>query len=93
LLPVAYDWQSYTARWTAWTSFVVRDGDCQASASVLEGSVMHSSDPAQELLGPRLTKAEARPLENQAKRHYRAAGRNLARFAADFRRLQGGEAL
>jgi hypothetical protein len=31
-------------------------------------------------------------LENQAKRHYRAAGRNLARFAADLRRLQDGEA-
>jgi hypothetical protein len=46
----------------------------------------------QELLGPRLTKGEARPLENQAKRHYRAAGRNLARFAADLRRLQDGEA-
>jgi hypothetical protein len=45
-----------------------------------------------ELLGPRLTKSEARPLENQAKRHYRAAGRNLARFAADLRRLQDGEA-
>jgi hypothetical protein len=46
----------------------------------------------QELLGPRLTKGEARPLETQAKRHYRAAGRNLARFAADLRRLQDGEA-
>jgi hypothetical protein len=57
---------------------------------------MHPSDPAsdpgQELLGPRLTKGEARPLESQAKRHYRAAGRNLARFAADLRRLQDGEA-
>jgi hypothetical protein len=52
---------------------------------------MTSSEP-QELLGPRLTKGEARPLENQAKRHYRAAGRNLARFAADLRRLQDGEA-
>jgi hypothetical protein len=52
---------------------------------------MTSSEP-QELLGPRLTKGEARPLENQAKRHYRAAGRNLARFAADLRRLQNGEA-
>jgi hypothetical protein len=31
-------------------------------------------------------------LETQAKRHYRAAGRNLARFAADLRRLQDGEA-
>jgi hypothetical protein len=39
-----------------------------------------------------LTKGEARPLEAQAKRHYRAAGRNLARFAADLRRLQDGEA-
>jgi hypothetical protein len=39
-----------------------------------------------------LTKGEARPLENRAKRHYRAAGRNLARFAADLRRLQDGEA-
>jgi hypothetical protein len=39
-----------------------------------------------------LTKGEARPLENQAKRHYRTAGRNLARFAADLRRLQDGEA-
>jgi hypothetical protein len=39
-----------------------------------------------------LTKGEARPLENQAKRHYRAAGRNLARFAADLRRLQDGQA-
>jgi hypothetical protein len=46
----------------------------------------------QEVLGPRLTKGEARPLETQAKRHYRAAGRNLARFAADLRRLQDGEA-
>ncbi len=46
----------------------------------------------QELLGPRLTKGEARPLETQAKRHYRAAGRNLARFAVDLRRLQDGEA-
>jgi hypothetical protein len=46
----------------------------------------------QELLGPRLTKGEARPLETQAKRHYRAAGRNLARFAADLRRLQDGQA-
>jgi hypothetical protein len=57
---------------------------------------MHPSDPAsdpgQELLGPRLTKGEARPLETQAKRHYRAAGRNLARFAVDLRRLQDGEA-
>jgi hypothetical protein len=52
---------------------------------------MNASEP-QELLGPRLTKGEARPLENQAKRHYRAAGRNLARFAADLRRLQDGEA-
>jgi hypothetical protein len=52
---------------------------------------MNPSEP-QELLGPRLTKGEARPLENQAKRHYRAAGRNLARFAADIRRLQDGEA-
>jgi hypothetical protein len=52
---------------------------------------MSPSEP-QELLGPRLTKGEARPLENQAKRHYRAAGRNLARFAADLRRLQDGEA-
>jgi hypothetical protein len=52
---------------------------------------MNDSEP-QELLGPRLTKGEARPLENQAKRHYRAAGRNLARFAADLRRLQDGEA-
>jgi hypothetical protein len=47
---------------------------------------------AGELLGPRLTKGEARPLETQAKRHYRAAGRNLAKFAADLRRLQDGEA-
>jgi hypothetical protein len=46
----------------------------------------------QEILGPRLTKGEARPLETQAKRHYKAAGRNLARFAADLRRLQDGEA-
>jgi hypothetical protein len=46
----------------------------------------------QEVLGPRLTKGEARPLETQAKRHYRAVGRNLARFAADLRRLQDGEA-
>jgi hypothetical protein len=54
---------------------------------------MHASEPvAGELLGPRLTKGEARPLETQAKRHYRAAGRNLARFAADLRRLQDGEA-
>jgi hypothetical protein len=52
---------------------------------------MNASEP-QELLGPRLTKGEARPLENQAKRHYRAAGRNLTRFAADLRRLQDGEA-
>jgi hypothetical protein len=52
---------------------------------------MNPSEP-QQLLGPRLTKSEARPLENQAKRHYRAAGRNLARFAADLRRLQDGEA-
>src|SRR3954447_6357116 len=52
---------------------------------------MTSPEP-QELLGPRLTKSEARPLENQAKRHYRASGRNLARFAADLRRLQDGEA-
>jgi len=52
---------------------------------------MNASEP-QEVLGPRLTKGEARPLENQAKRHYRAAGRNLARFAADLRRLQDGEA-
>ena len=56
-------------------------------------SRMHASDPvAGELLGPRLTKGEARPLETQAKRRYRAAGRNLARFAADLRRLQDGEA-
>jgi hypothetical protein len=52
---------------------------------------MNSSEP-QEVLGPRLTKGEARPLENQAKRHYRAAGRNLAKFAADLRQLQDGEA-
>jgi hypothetical protein len=31
-------------------------------------------------------------LENQAKRHYGPPGRNLARFAADLRRLQAGEA-
>jgi hypothetical protein len=53
---------------------------------------MPASEHDQELLGPRLTKGEARPLETQAKRHYRAAGRNLARFAADLRRLQDGEA-
>jgi hypothetical protein len=52
---------------------------------------MNASEP-QEVLGPRLTKGEARPLENQAKRHYRAAGRNIARFAADLRQLQDGEA-
>jgi hypothetical protein len=52
---------------------------------------MNASEP-QEVLGPRLTKGEARPLENQAKRHYRAAGRNLAKFATDLRRLQDGEA-
>src|SRR3954447_22039026 len=52
---------------------------------------MNASEP-QEVLGPRLTKGEARPLETQAKRHYRAAGKNLARFAADLRRLQDGEA-
>jgi len=52
---------------------------------------MNPSEP-QEVLGARLTKGEARPLENQAKRHYRATGRNLARFAADLRRLQDGEA-
>src|SRR6195952_5569378 len=46
----------------------------------------------QEALGPRLTKGEARPLEPQANPHYRPAGRNLARFAADLRRLQDGEA-
>jgi hypothetical protein len=50
---------------------------------------MHASEPvAGELLDPRLTKGEARPLETQAERHYRAAGRSLARFAADLRRLQ-----
>jgi len=54
--------------------------------------MVQASEPVAELLGPRLTKGEARPLENQAKRHYRAAGRNLARFAADLRRLQDGEA-
>jgi hypothetical protein len=53
---------------------------------------MAEHELATEVLGPRLTKGEARPLENQAKRHYRAAGRNLARFAADLRRLQDGEA-
>src|ERR1700712_1880746 len=53
---------------------------------------MNNPDPAIEVLGPRLTKGEARPLETQAKRHYKAAGRNLARFAADLRRLQDGEA-
>src|ERR671927_1808323 len=53
---------------------------------------MQASELTAEVLGPRLTKGEARPLENQAKRHYRAAGRNLARFAADLRRLQDGEA-
>jgi len=47
---------------------------------------------AGEVLGPPLTKGEARPLENQAKRHFRAAGRNLARFAVDLRRLQDGQA-
>jgi len=31
-------------------------------------------------------------LENQAKHHYRAAGRNLSRFAADLLRLQDGQA-
>ena len=45
-----------------------------------------------DVLGPPLTKGEARPLENQAKRHFRAAGRNLARFAVDLRRLQDGQA-
>jgi hypothetical protein len=53
---------------------------------------MSERDSVAEVLGPRLSKGEARPLENQAKRHYRAAGRNLARFAADLRRLQDGEA-
>jgi len=53
---------------------------------------MQASELTAELLGPRLTKGEARPLENQAERHFRAAGRNLARFAADLRRLQDGEA-
>jgi hypothetical protein len=53
---------------------------------------MQVSELVAELLGPRLTKGEARPLENQAKRHFRAAGRNLARFSADLRRLQDGEA-
>jgi hypothetical protein len=59
---------------------------------------MQASELAVELLGPRLTKGEARPfrgvraVENQAKRHFRAAGRNLARFAAELRRLQDGEA-
>jgi hypothetical protein len=53
---------------------------------------MNTSDTPQDVLGPRLTKGEARPLENQAKRHYRAAGRNLAKFAADLRRLQDGQA-
>jgi len=53
---------------------------------------MSDRECAIEVLGPRLSKGEARPLENQAKRHYRAAGRNLARFAADLRRLQDGEA-
>lgn len=53
---------------------------------------MSERECAAEVLGPRLSKGEARPLENQAKRHYRAAGRNLARFAADLRRLQDGEA-
>jgi hypothetical protein len=53
---------------------------------------MIDSEANAEVLAPRLTKGEARPLENQAKRHYRAAGRNLARFAADLRRLQDGEA-
>jgi hypothetical protein len=53
---------------------------------------MQASELTAELLGPRLTKGEARPLENQPKRHFRAAGRNLARFAADLRRLQDGEA-
>jgi hypothetical protein len=53
---------------------------------------MNAPVPVTEVLGPRLTKGEARPLENQAKRHYKAAGRNLARFAADLRRLQDGQA-
>ncbi len=47
---------------------------------------------AGEVVGPALTKGEARPLETQAKRHFRAAGRNLARFAVDLRRLQDGQA-
>jgi hypothetical protein len=53
---------------------------------------MTDRDAMVEVLGPRLTKGEARPLEAQAKRHYRTAGKNLARFAADLRRLQDGEA-
>ena len=55
-------------------------------------SPMTTTALATEVLGPPLTKGEARPLENQAKRHFRAAGRNLARFAVDLRRLQDGQA-
>lgn len=47
---------------------------------------------AGDVLEAPLTKGQARPLENQAKRHFRAAGRNLARFAVDLRRLQDGQA-
>jgi hypothetical protein len=45
-----------------------------------------------EVLGPALSKSEARPLLNTARRHYRTASRSLVQFCADLRRLQDGGA-
>jgi hypothetical protein len=45
-----------------------------------------------EVLGPALSRSEARPLLNQARRHYTTATRSLIQFAADLRRLQDGGA-
>jgi hypothetical protein len=45
-----------------------------------------------EVLGPRLSKAEARPLIQSCKRHWRAAHRGTLLACAEMRKLQEGEA-
>lgn len=50
------------------------------------------TDVSIELLGPVMSKGEARSLELQARRHYKGAVRNLSQLCADLRRLQDGGA-
>ncbi len=53
---------------------------------------MTIAQPPSEILAPSLSRGDARDLERQAKRHYRATERNLMQFCADLRRLQDGGA-